>query len=104
MQRVALEEGVHPHQEAKKDQHRPRHPEEQHRLATEPQLEPDGDEVEYAYGDAADPELRLPRPPRLERDRTLGDPEAFCRGDGYHEAMPIRPSRQAVHHLAAVRL
>src|SRR2546426_2337812 len=58
----------------------------------------------HAHGDAADPELRLPRPPRLKRDRTLGDPEAFCRSDDHHEAMPIRPPRHAVHHLAAVRL
>src|SRR5213594_1731118 len=87
MQRVALEQGVHAHQEAQKDQHRSRDPEEQHRLATEPQLEPDGDEVEHAHWDAADPELRLPRPPRLKRDRTLGDPEAFCRSDDHHEAM-----------------
>src|SRR3989454_9176869 len=48
----------------------------------------------HAHGDAADPELRLPRPPRLKRDRTLGDPEAFCRSDDHHEAMPIRPPRQ----------
>src|SRR6266704_4819738 len=104
VQSVALEQGVHAHQEAQKDQHRPRDPEEQHRLATKPQLEPHGEQIEHANGNAADPELRLPCPPRLERDWTLGDPEAFRRGDDHHEAMPIRPPRQTVHHLAAVRL
>src|SRR3989441_97399 len=104
LKHVALDQGVDAHQETEEDQHRPRHPEEQHRLAAEPQLEPDGDEVQHAHRDPPDPELGLSRPSRLKRDGPLGQPEALRGGDDHHEAMPVRAPRQTVHHLAPVRL
>src|SRR5437764_7172721 len=59
LQRVALDQRVYADQKTQEDQQRPRDPEEQHRLATEPQLEPDGDEVQYAHGNARSEERRV---------------------------------------------
>src|SRR5437764_14951066 len=97
LQRVALDQRVYADQKTQEDQQRSRDPEEQHRLATEPQLEPDGAEVQYAHGNAADRELRLPCPPRLERDWTLGDPQALCPSSHHHDPLPRRAPRRAVH-------
>src|SRR5207249_9118234 len=58
----ALDERVDAHADAEQDDHGPRHSEEQHRLAAEAQLKPDGEELEHAHWNPPDPELRLARP------------------------------------------
>src|SRR6266700_1373397 len=99
---VALDQRDHAHEEAEEEQDRARHAEEQHRLAPEPQLEPHGQEVEHPHGDAADPELRLPRPPGVQRDGPLLEAEALRRRDHDHEAVPVRARGERVHDLAPV--
>src|SRR5437016_14067463 len=71
----ALDERVDTHRDAEQDGHRPRHAEEQHRLAPEAQLEPAGQEIEHADGNPPDPELRLATAAREQRYRPYGDPE-----------------------------
>src|SRR6267378_8532633 len=91
-------------EETEREQERAGHTEEQHRLAAEAQLKPDRQEIEHSDRYARQAELRLPRPPGMERHRALGEAEPLCRRDHDHEAVPVGPGRQGVHHLAAVRL
>src|SRR5947207_2228766 len=104
LEHETLDQRVDGDQEAEEDQHGPGHAEEQHRLAPEAELEPHGEKVQYPDGNATDPELRLPRPARQERHWPLGEAEALGRGDHPHEAMPVGPGGEAVHHFPPIRL
>src|SRR2546429_5000083 len=81
----ALDERVDAHADAEQDGHGPRHSEEQHRLAAEAQLKPDRDEIEHAHWNPPDPELRLARVARGQRDGAVSDP-GFLGGRGAHPA------------------
>src|SRR5438477_10385944 len=90
----ALDERVDTHADAEQDGDRPRHPEEQHRLAPEAQLEPDGEEIEHPHRNPPDPELRLARVAGEQRYGPLSDPEAFGGRERPPVAGPVGAARQ----------